>query len=93
MGPLWNENKISIERWLALPFTEREKKIQSRLDTLVRTWCVCCRDGSATYAWILAIHIARMIPNGSNTSKTTPCNAPRFQAKAPSHRTGVVVEF
>ena len=44
----------------------------SRLDTPVRTWCVCCQDGSTTYAWILAIRIARMIPDGSDTSKTNP---------------------
>jgi len=53
-------------------------RYKSRLDTPVRTWCVCCRDGSATDAWILAIHIARMIPNDSDTSKTTPCNAVRI---------------
>ena len=52
-----------------------------------------CQDGSATYAWILAIRIARMIPNGSDTSKTTPCNAPRFSSEGPSHRLEFVVQF
>ena len=52
-----------------------------------------CQDGSATYAWILAIHIVPMIPNGSDTSKTTPCNAPRFSSEGPSHRLEFVVQF
>lgn len=30
----------------------------------------------------------RLIPNGSDTSKTNPYNALRFRAKATSHRTG-----
>jgi hypothetical protein len=42
----------------------------------LRTRFPRCQDGSEIHAWILAIQIARMIPKGSDTSKTTLCNAP-----------------